>query len=118
MATPKHLSAETGGPTMIDALSFLLVAVLAMTANVPAFLAAAETARLLRVRTSKVLHWLRSGQLKGADLSENPGRGNPRWRIARDDLQSFLDDRQPKPTPKPTRSRKVARPSDWIEYIK
>jgi excisionase family DNA binding protein len=85
-----------------------------------AFLTAAEAAELLRVRQSKVLAWLRSGELRGFDLSERPGRGNARWKIARTDLDEFLQSRQPRPTPKQSsqRRRKAANPPGWIEFIK
>ncbi|MCL4206586.1 MAG: helix-turn-helix domain-containing protein [Pirellulaceae bacterium] len=89
-------------------------------AEIPAFLTAGQVARLLRVRDAKVLSWLRSGQLRGADLSERPGRGKARWRISRDDLRAFLESRQPRPaTPTPPRRRrKPEQRAGWIEFIR
>lgn len=86
------------------------------------FLTATEVAALLGIRQSKILSWLRSGELRGADLSLRPGRGNARWKIARTDLDEFLEARQPRPVPKETTSSrrrgKSTTPPGWIEYIK
>ena len=38
-----------------------------------------------------VLAWIHSGQLKASNVSNSPNR--PRWRIAKTDLQDFLDRR-------------------------
>jgi excisionase family DNA binding protein len=82
----------------------------------PEFLTASEAARLLRVRESKVLAWLRSGELAGADVSSNPGQGRARWRIAKADLVAFLESRRPRPAGKTARRRR-ARPKDWVNYV-
>ena len=83
------------------------------------FFTAMEAAALLRVRQSKILAWLRSGELRGFDLSEKPGRGHARWKIARADLDAFLEGRQPKPLSPapPRRRRKTERPAGWIQYL-
>jgi excisionase family DNA binding protein len=91
-----------------------------MTARPPTYdyLTATEAARLLRVRESKVLAWLRSGELPGADVSERPGQGRARWRISRDDLNEFLRRRQLTPAAKPTKRRpRAKRPAGWVEYV-
>ena len=82
------------------------------------FLTASEVARLLRVRESKVLVWLRSGELLAADVSERPGQGRARWRIAREDLDEFLRRRQPRTPAKTTRRRRrTERPVGWVDYV-
>ena len=82
------------------------------------YLTASETSRLLRVRESKVLAWIRAGELSAADLSEHPGRGHARWRIARADLDEFLRSRQPTPKARPTKRRqRTKRPAGWVEYV-
>jgi excisionase family DNA binding protein len=89
--------------------------------EIPLFLTAEQTARLLRVRQSKVLAWLRSGELRGADLSERPGRGRARWRITREALEEFLRARQPAPPAERVKRRRRVReeqPPGWVEYIK
>ncbi len=97
----------------------LILLLLVCTVRPYEFLTATEAAALLRVRQSKVLAWLRSGELRGFDLSEKPGKGRARWRISRDDLQAFLEGRQPKPvTSTPRRKRKTDRPAGWVEYIR
>ncbi|MCL4205750.1 MAG: helix-turn-helix domain-containing protein [Pirellulaceae bacterium] len=89
-------------------------------AEIPAYLTAQETARLLRVRQAKVIRWLRSGELAGADLSERPGRGRARWRISKEAIEQFLRARQPAPPAKRAARRrtKQERPAGWIEFIK
>ncbi len=75
----------------------------------PLFMTANEVARLLRVRRSKVASWIRAGELKAADVSERPGLGRSNWRISRQDLNEFLQRRQPvPPPPKMTRRQKPA----------
>ena len=106
---------------MNDAL-FLFFFLLVCVVCPREFLTAMEAAALLRVRQSKVLAWLRSGELRGFDLSEKPGKGRARWKISRDDLQAFLEKRQPKPltstsTPNPRRKREPNRPDGWVECI-
>lgn len=84
----------------------------------PAYLTATEAARLLRIRESKVLAWCRSGELPAADVSERPGQGRARWRIARTDLDDFLRGRRPGGEAKPARrKRREKRPKGWVEYI-
>ena len=81
------------------------------------FLSATEAAELLAVRQSKILAWLRSGELLGADLSERPGQGKARWRIARADLDDFLRSRQPGGQTVSKRQRKPKRSAGWIQYV-
>ncbi len=78
------------------------------------YLTASDVARVLRIRASKVSGWIRNGTLPAADVSERPGTGRPRWRIARADLDQFLQTRQPIP-PVTSRRRNAAKPTkDWL----
>jgi excisionase family DNA binding protein len=86
--------------------------------EIPTFMTAQQVARLLKVRQSKVAAWLRSGELRGADLSERPGRGRARWRITRADLMGFLAGRQPSRPAEKSRRRRPAKPAGWVQYVK
>ena len=65
-----------------------------MAVDDTAFLNAIEAARLLRVTPGKIFAWIRTGELRAADVSFEPGTGRARWRIAREDLAAFLRSRQ------------------------
>jgi excisionase family DNA binding protein len=82
----------------------------------PRYLTASEAATELRISRSKVLSWLRSGKLRGSDVSRTPGIGKARWRISRSDLDDFLAGRQPKPTIT-TRRQRAKKPSGWVKYF-
>jgi len=68
------------------------------------FLSPPEVAELLRVSHSKVLTWIATGDLRASDVASYRGQ-RPRWKVARQDLQDFLDRRAATPPPK-TRRRK------------
>jgi len=78
-----------------------------------AFLTPPQVAEELGVRPHKVLAFIRNGELKASDLSERPG-GRPRWKIARTDLQAFLDARA---APKPSRPRRRAKQPKGVEVF-
>ena len=69
------------------------------------YLRPADVARDLGVNQSKVLGWIRSGELRGVNVATRLG-GRPRWRIAQVDLDSFLMRRSAAPAPKVTKLRK------------
>jgi len=73
------------------------------------FLTPPEVCKLLRVRPSKVLAWIRSGRLPAIDVSD--GR-RPRYRIRRADLDDFLQRRAVAP-PIPTRRKRL----DIPQYV-
>jgi hypothetical protein len=52
----------------------------------------ADVAKQLQVSPAKVIGWIRSGQLKAANIATGP---RPRYVIQRDDLDRFLSSRQP-----------------------
>lgn len=53
------------------------------------WLTAAEVAQLLRVNPETVKRWLRAGEMRGSLLSDRAG-----WRIARDEVDRFMRDRE------------------------
>ncbi len=67
-------------------------------------ISAAALARKLGVHPTKVLTWIKSGQLKAVDLAESPG-GRPRWKIMPGELDRFLAARESQP-PTPRRRRR------------
>ena len=59
-----------------------------------------EVARVLRVRRSKVLGWIRKGKLKALNVTE---QGRPRYRIYRHDLAAFTSLQAAVQSPPPPR---------------
>ncbi len=64
-----------------------------------------EVAKLLRVHPSKIIGWIRRGELNARDLVDQPGR-RPRYRIERKALEDFLRRREVKPRPRKQPARK------------
>jgi excisionase family DNA binding protein len=64
-------------------------------------------ARILGVDPSKVLGWIRRGELRAVNVATSSG-GRPRWRIAPSDLKAFLQRRQSRApvVPQPRRRRR------------
>jgi excisionase family DNA binding protein len=69
-----------------------------------ATLTVTEAARLLRVNRDKVLGWINSGRLRAVNTAK--GQGRPRYRIARVDLEGFLNGRTKGPDAKPAKRRR------------
>jgi hypothetical protein len=67
----------------------------------------ADVAKQLKVSPATVIGWIRSGQLKAANLAKGP---RPRYVVQRDDLNAFLKMRQPEPPAQ--RRRQAAKRSD------
>jgi transposase len=65
-----------------------------------------QIARRLRVKPSKVIRWIRTGELTAIDVSEKRG-GRPRWHVAPEDLQRFLESRSSRRPARATRRRKA-----------
>ena len=63
-------------------------------------------AEQMGVPQPKVLAWIRAGHLRALDVSADPARGRPRWRIPVEAIKEFEEaraNRQPaKPVPAPT----------------
>lgn len=73
--------------------------------------------RMLKVKSDKVLIWIRSGELKAVNIAEHAA-GRPRWRIFDDDLQAFLRSRQNvKPAPPAARRKKNRRFAGVTQYF-
>lgn len=66
-----------------------------------------QVAEKLAIRTHLALALIRSGELRGVDVSLMPG-GRPRWRILPDDLEVFLA-RRAHQTAAPRRRRRKLR---------
>ncbi len=99
-------------------VALLLLTLLATIADFPLVMTLTTCAKLLKKRPSIVVQWIRTGQLRAADVSSTPGHGRARWRITRMDLLAFLDGRAPSPPPERTRRRKLSKPKGWIAYVK
>jgi excisionase family DNA binding protein len=68
-----------------------------------------EVAKLLRVRPDKVLSWIRSGRLRGYNITEREN-GRPKYRINQSDLDVFAQQRaitQPAPKGRPAGRRRI-----------
>lgn len=72
----------------------------------PRFLTPPEVSRRFGVNPSKVLQWIRSGELRAIDVSTHPGTGRPRFRISEVDLAVFEARRAAGPVAKTSRRRK------------
>ncbi len=76
------------------------------------FLSPPEVAEMLGVGHCKVLNWILRGDLRAADLCMVRGQ-RPRYKIARDDLESFLARRCTTPEPRAKRRRR-RQPDDGV----
>jgi hypothetical protein len=74
-----------------------------------------NVAKMLGVNTGKVLSWIRTGQLKAANVTKKPG-GRPKYRILPADLEVFLARLQPTPAPVRTPQRKRKLPPGMIDF--
>ncbi len=57
-----------------------------------------EVARHLRVRPNKVLGWVRSGELRGYDVTARQGGRRPKYRVNPEDLEAFIRRRSVTPS--------------------
>ena len=48
-----------------------------------------EIAEMFGVKTTKVLHWIKTGQLRAVNIHLDPNGRKPRYMIATDDLRAF-----------------------------
>jgi excisionase family DNA binding protein len=65
-----------------------------------------DVAEELGLDIRKVLAWIRSGELRAANVATRLDGRKPRWRIAQADLETFLAARTAGPTPKPAPRRR------------
>jgi hypothetical protein len=78
------------------------------------FITPPAAAKLLGVSIEKIINCIRRGELKAFNLSDS---ARPRWKIARSDLQSFLDRRsnQAARQEPPKKKRPLPVPSkEWV----
>jgi hypothetical protein len=68
------------------------------------FLTPPAVAKSLGVKPSKIISWIKRGELVAIDVCENRGR-RPRWRIAPEELQRFLESRSSRKPARATRRR-------------
>jgi excisionase family DNA binding protein len=71
-----------------------------------------EVAKFLRVRPNKVLSWIRSGCLRGYNITEREN-GRPKYRINPSDLEAFTQQRaitQAAPKGRPAGRRRIPQP--------
>ena len=73
-----------------------------------------EVAAHLRVKASKIIQWIRSGELSAFDVSNRPGIGRPRYRITEEAVELFQARRSPSPT---ATSRKKQGTCNSREYV-
>ncbi|MFH5805545.1 hypothetical protein [Alienimonas sp. DA493] len=70
----------------------------------------APGARLIGLKnTSALRKMLRTGEIAGIDVSSNPGKGRPRWKVRGSELIAWLERRTHRPTPAPSKQQR--RPS-------
>lgn len=67
-----------------------------------------------QVKPHTVLHWLRTGQLRGINVGLAPGKLKPRWRISQAALDAFEASRTPTADPGPRRRTKAG--GDVVEF--
>ncbi len=94
----------TGDPT---AAAILAVGVSRDAETTTDTLKPGDVAKQLSVSPATVIGWIRSGQLKAANIAKGP---RPRYVIRPSDLDAFLKMRQPEPPAK--RGRQAANRSD------
>lgn len=70
----------------------------------PARLSVSDVAKELQVSPGKVRSWIHSGQLRAANLTNGP---RPRFVVAPEDLEAFLQSRQNAPTTQPKPKRRL-----------
>ena len=62
-----------------------------------------QLAKRLSIDVSKVLTWIRNGELRAVNVAERVG-GRPRWRISSTAIEEFIRRRESSPPPAPQRS--------------
>lgn len=60
----------------------------------PQYLTTTEVADILSVDAGKVRAWLDDGSLIGVNIARNAKGIRPRWRVSREALDQFIDQRQ------------------------
>jgi hypothetical protein len=76
----------------------------------PAFLTPPKLAARWQVKPSKVIAWIRSGELDAIDVSTRPGIGRPRYRISTEAIELFEARRAAGPVSTSSRPKRTKRP--------
>ncbi len=75
-------------------------------------------ARQLGISGDKVRSWIASGQLTAYNLATSLRGAKPRWRILREDLETFLAGRRATgPAPRQQRRQKPKLPEGFVRYF-
>ena len=70
------------------------------------YLTPPQAAKVLGVSVDSVHQFIRSGKLKASDLGQ---AGRPRWKIAKQNIEAFMDGcSNAKPVPPPRQKRRTA----------
>src|SRR5437660_1713006 len=91
-----------------------------VTPEAALYLTPPEAAALLRVKPDRLINFIRSGELRASNIATKLS-GRPRFRIAKADLQLFLDRRAAAsvsipPSRRRKRRQRAERPANWISY--
>ena len=81
--------------------------------SIAQYLTPRQIARMLGVSHEKVLRWIHNGELPAVDLSTNQLE-RPRFKVAKDNLDAFLNKRSVKPLSQPTRRSRLVDSSEDI----
>ena len=76
-----------------------------MVATDNKYLTPPEVAKRYGCKPSKIIAWIRRGELRAVDLSDQPGVGRPRFKIDPLDLAAFENNRIQLPQPAKRRGR-------------
>jgi excisionase family DNA binding protein len=82
----------------------------------PVYYRPVEISHRLGINVSKVLSWIRCGDLRAVNVVGKLG-GRPRWRISVADLDAFLETRAAKPPPPRLKKRRSSKDLRVVEYF-
>ena len=85
-------------------------------ATICRYLSPPAVAEALGCNQTKILGWIRSGELRGVNVAAKVG-GRPRWRISLEDLEGFLQRRAASPVPKVARRRTRRTELDVVKFF-
>lgn len=105
--------AETGSEVAAAILAIGAAGKAATNGQVRSVLTPPRVAKQLGVDPATVIGWIRSGQLKAANVGK--GGQRPRYRIRPSDLDQFLKSRQPQPVM--TKKRRAKQPAGEVEFF-
>jgi hypothetical protein len=81
------------------------------------FLTPPQVAERMGVKPSKVIGWIRAGELEAINAASSMAK-QPRFRISLKALEQFEKNRTVSPPPKQQRTKHLReKPSDFIEYF-